>query len=80
MFGHLRGHLKSQETVTWPFKNCNCRTNPYSSFNAHKSRKHSGSSDICDDLASTGNASSPSINTAVLDGEDHPTVKSPVMS
>lgn len=49
---HLRGHLKSHEMVTCPFKNCDYRTNVYSSFNAHKSRKHAVavSSDFCEDV------------------------------
>ena len=39
-FSHLRTHLKHNETVDCPFKNCKYRTNVYSSFNAHKSRSH----------------------------------------
>jgi len=37
---NLRSHLKKHETVDCPFKNCNYRSNVYSSFNAHKSRTH----------------------------------------
>ena len=40
LFSHLRTHLKNKETVECPYKNCNYRTNVYSSFNAHKSRSH----------------------------------------
>lgn len=46
LFGHLRSHLRSHEMVACPFKNCNYRTNSYSAFNAHKSRKHGGDSDF----------------------------------
>lgn len=40
LFSHLRTHLKQNEMVDCPFKNCQYRTNVYSSFNAHKSRNH----------------------------------------
>lgn len=40
LFSHLRTHLKNNETVDCPYKNCNYRTNVYFSFNAHKSRSH----------------------------------------
>lgn len=43
MFIHLRGHLKRKETVPCPFKNCNFKTNVYSTFNAHKCRDHQNS-------------------------------------
>lgn len=43
MFIHLRGHLKQKETVPCPFKNCNFKTNVYSTFNAHKCRDHQNS-------------------------------------
>lgn len=64
---HLRGHLKKHETITCPFKNCNYRTNVYSSFNTQKSRLHAGSSDFCEDLVSRESAS---VNAADLDCED----------
>lgn len=59
LFGHLRGHLRSHEMVTCPFKNCNYRTNSYSSFNAHKSRTHGGESDFGDCVVLAGNDSAP---------------------
>lgn len=40
LFGHLRGHLRSHEMVTCPYKNCRYTTNVYSSFNSHKTRAH----------------------------------------
>lgn len=46
LFGHLRSYLRSHELVICPFSNCNYRTNSYSAFNAHKSRKHGGDSDF----------------------------------
>ena len=70
LFSHFRGHLKNHENVTCPFKNCSYRTNVYSSFNAHKSRTHAGSLDICDDIVSTENESSPGRSTVDLDSED----------
>ena len=69
LFSHLRGHLKNHENVTCPFKNCSYCTNVYSSFNAHKSRMHAGSSDFCDDIVSREGDSAP-LSTADLDGED----------
>ncbi|XP_042266285.1 uncharacterized protein LOC121896443 isoform X4 [Thunnus maccoyii] len=42
LLSHLRMHLKQHEMVDCPFKNCQYRTNVYSSFNAHKSRNHLG--------------------------------------
>ncbi|XP_042258149.1 uncharacterized protein LOC121889970 isoform X2 [Thunnus maccoyii] len=42
VLSHLRMHLKQHEMVDCPFKNCQYRTNVYSSFNAHKSRNHLG--------------------------------------
>ncbi len=39
-FEHIRGHLKKYETVTCVFNNCEYRTNIYSTFASHKSRKH----------------------------------------
>ena len=64
LFGHLRSHLRSREMVACPFKNCNYRTNVYSSFNAHKSREHVGSSDFGDNVVLADNDSAPVINTA----------------
>lgn len=40
ILSHLRTHLKQHEMVDCPFKDCQYRTNVYSSFNAHKSRNH----------------------------------------
>lgn len=40
LLSHLRTHTKQHEVVDCPFKNCQYRTNVYSSFNAHKSRNH----------------------------------------
>lgn len=70
MFCHLRSHLKNHENVTCPFKNCTYHTNVYSSFNAHKSRKHSGSLDFCDHIVSIENGSSPVTSTADLNADD----------
>lgn len=70
LFSHLRGHLKNHENVPCPFKDCNYRTNVYSSFNTHKSRTHEGSLNFCDDIVSTENDSAPVINTGVLEDED----------
>ena len=38
---HIRHHLKNNETVTCVFKGCEYKSNVYSTFNSHKSRKHS---------------------------------------
>lgn len=37
---HLGNHLKVQETVQCPFLDCEFKTNSYSGFSSHKSRKH----------------------------------------
>nr|XP_055032090.1 uncharacterized protein LOC129420928 isoform X1 [Misgurnus anguillicaudatus] len=39
-FGHLRSHLRNNEKVQCPFKDCVFETNVYSTFNAHKSKAH----------------------------------------
>lgn len=55
LFTQLRSHLKSNELVACPFKNCNYRTNVYSLFNAHKSRKNLGYSDFDDRVLTADN-------------------------
>ncbi|KAG9278069.1 hypothetical protein AMEX_G5864 [Astyanax mexicanus] len=67
LFGHLRSHLRKHEMVPCPFKNCNYRTNVYSSFNAHKSRKHMGSSDYDDSVVSAESGSAPATSSADCD-------------
>lgn len=37
---HLGNHLKIQETIQCPFLGCDFKTNTYSTFSSHKSRKH----------------------------------------
>lgn len=39
-FEHLGCHLKKFETVTCVFKDCEFKTNIYTTFHSHKSRKH----------------------------------------
>lgn len=39
-FAHLRTHLKNNEKVQCPFKDCSFETNVYSTFNVHKSKAH----------------------------------------
>lgn len=39
-FKHLGNHLKIQETVQCPFLGCEFKTNTYSTFSSHRSRKH----------------------------------------
>lgn len=39
-FEHLGGHLRKHETVTCVFHNCDFKSNVYSTFQSHKSRKH----------------------------------------
>lgn len=39
-FAHLRTHLRNNEKVQCPFKDCSFETNVYSTFNAHKSKAH----------------------------------------
>ena len=56
--------------VACPFRNCNYRTNVYSSFNAHKSRAHGGSSDFEDGVVSVENDGTPAASSA--DGVDGP--------
>lgn len=46
LFSHLRSHLRNHEVVVCPYSNCSYSTNAYSSFNAHKSHNHAGSSDF----------------------------------
>lgn len=64
LFGHLRNHLRSHEMVPCPFKNCNHRTNSYSAFNAHKSRKHSGDSGFGECVVLAYNDSAPELVAA----------------
>lgn len=40
-FEHLGGHLKKHETVPCVFQDCDYKTNVYTTFRSHKSRKHS---------------------------------------
>lgn len=40
-FVHISRHLKNNETVTCMFKGCDYKSNIYSTFKSHKSRKHS---------------------------------------
>lgn len=40
-FAHINHHLKNYETVTCMFKGCEYKSNVYSTFKSHKSRKHS---------------------------------------
>lgn len=69
LFGHLRSHLRSHEMVACPFKNCNYRTNSYSAFNAHKSRKHGGDSDFGECVVLADNDSAPVVVAAESLGE-----------
>jgi len=39
-FEHLGGHLKKFETVTCVFEGCDYKTNKYTTFHSHKSRRH----------------------------------------
>lgn len=39
---HLGNHLKVQERIQCPFLNCQFKTNSYSGFSSHRSRKHKG--------------------------------------
>lgn len=69
LFGHLRSNLHSHEIVACPFKNCNYRTNSYSAFTAHKSRKHSGDSDFGECVVLADNDSAPVVVAAESPGE-----------
>ncbi|XP_054872338.1 uncharacterized protein LOC129350316 [Amphiprion ocellaris] len=40
-FAHITQHLKNYETVTCMFKGCYYKSNIYSTFKSHRSRKHS---------------------------------------
>lgn len=42
-FKHLRSHLKLKQRVLCPYEGCIFQSSVYSTFNAHKSRVHSGS-------------------------------------
>lgn len=55
--------------VACPFKNCNYRTNSYSVFNAHKSRKHGGDSDFGECVVLVDNDSAPVVVAAESLGE-----------
>ncbi len=39
-FAHLNIHIHSKETVKCPFKDCSFQSSVYSTFRAHKSKKH----------------------------------------
>lgn len=39
-FTHLKTHLKNRESVKCPFQNCSFQSRVYSTFHAHKSKKH----------------------------------------
>lgn len=39
-FAHLKIHLHNKETVKCPFKDCSFQSSVYSTFRAHKSKKH----------------------------------------
>ncbi|XP_057181928.1 uncharacterized protein LOC130548896 [Triplophysa rosa] len=39
-FTHLKTHLRNRECVRCPFQNCSFQSRVYSSFHAHKSKKH----------------------------------------
>ncbi|XP_061568422.1 uncharacterized protein LOC133422444 [Cololabis saira] len=64
LFGHLRSHLRRDEMVACPFKNCKFGTNVYSTFNAHKSRNHGRDSDFGECVVLEDNASAPVAVTA----------------
>lgn len=40
-FVHISHHLKNNKTVTCMFKGCEYKSNVYTTFKSHKSRKHS---------------------------------------
>lgn len=39
-FSHLKIHIHNKETVKCPFKDCSFQSSVYSTFRAHKSKKH----------------------------------------
>lgn len=39
-FTHLKTHLQNSESVKCPFQNCSFQLRVYSTFHAHKSKKH----------------------------------------
>lgn len=39
-FAHLKTHIHNKETVKCPFKDCSFQSSVYSTFRAHKSKKH----------------------------------------
>lgn len=41
-FTHLHSHLKLKQKVLCPYEGCNFQSKVYSTFNAHKSKVHSG--------------------------------------
>ncbi|KAL2080249.1 hypothetical protein ACEWY4_024042 [Coilia grayii] len=41
-FTHVRSHLKLKQKVPCPYEGCDFQSSVYSTFNAHKSRMHSG--------------------------------------
>lgn len=44
-FEHLGGHLKKSETVPCVFRDCDYKTNIYTTYHSHKSRKHNPNSE-----------------------------------
>ena len=59
LFSHLRSHLRNHEMVVCPYSNCSYSTNAYSSFNAHKSRNHAGSSNFDTNIVSSEKNGTP---------------------
>lgn len=70
-FVHIFHHLKNNETVTCMFKGCGFKTNIYSTFKSHKSRKHSCYSlvDFKDDVVQ-GNISAGTDDLGVSNSEE----------
>lgn len=50
MFLHLRGHLKQKQIVPSAFKHSLFTSNVHSTFNSHKCREHSNSSEYAPEL------------------------------
>lgn len=61
-FSHLKRHLHNKETVKCPYLRCNFQSNVYSTFCAHKCRKHQLSSS--DNFRSNLHESCTSVNVS----------------
>lgn len=61
----MRSHLKLKQRVACPYEGCNFQSNVYSTFNAHKSKVHGGSTPVQFKTGITSNNDCPDHLTKV---------------